>query len=245
MTMNSPLEIRNLVKQFGGLTATDNVSLELEDGESLGLIGPNGAGKTTIFSLVMGELRQTAGKILAWGEEISTLATHQRIGRGVCRTYQIPRPFAGMSVAENIRMGLMPNSLLKMLMKGPNRDAELELALSVGFKEEDMKRRPAELTMGELRKLELARTLATRPSVLLLDEVFAGLAKGEIKQIAELIQAKRQQGISMVIVSHDLKSLGPLIDRAVALNQGKIISQGSFAEVLDDQAVRSSYLGSA
>ncbi|MCP4317796.1 MAG: ATP-binding cassette domain-containing protein [Hyphomicrobiales bacterium] len=241
--MSYPLELRDVVKRFGGLTATDNMSFRVEDGESLGLIGPNGAGKTTIFSLIMGEHRQTSGSILCNGEDISALPTYARIGRGVCRTYQVPRPFADMDVMENIRLGLMPNNLWQMLVRGPNHDREIELALSVGFAEGDLKRHPAELSMGDLRKLELARTLATGPSIMLLDEVFAGLTAGEISQIAELINQKRKEGMTLIIVSHDLKSLEPLIDRAIAMNYGAIVAEGDFAHVMADPDVRAAYLG--
>lgn len=241
--MSYPLELKDVVKRFGGLTATNHMSFEVNDGESLGLIGPNGAGKTTIFSLIMGEHRQTSGEILCNGEDISSLPTYARIGRGVCRTYQIPRPFAEMDVLENIRLGLMPNSLWQMLTRNPDRYKEIELALSVGFGEDDLHRHPAELSMGDLRKLELARTLATDPSIMLLDEVFAGLTAGEIAQIAELINKKRKEGMTLIIVSHDLRSLEPLIDRAIAMNHGSIVAEGSFAKVMADPDVRASYLG--
>ena len=241
--MSYPLELKDVVKRFGGLTATNHMSFEVNDGESLGLIGPNGAGKTTIFSLIMGEHRQTSGEILCNGEDISSLPTYARIGRGVCRTYQIPRPFAEMDVLENIRLGLMPNSLWQMLTRNSDRYKEIELALSVGFREDDLNRHPAELSMGDLRKLELARTLATDPSIMLLDEVFAGLTAGEIAQIAELINKKRKEGMTLIIVSHDLRSLEPLIDRAIAMNHGTIVAEGSFAKVMADPDVRASYLG--
>ncbi|MDA4844932.1 ABC transporter ATP-binding protein [Hoeflea poritis] len=241
--MSYPLELKDVVKRFGGLTATNHMSFEVNDGESLGLIGPNGAGKTTIFSLIMGEHRQTSGEILCNGEDISSLPTYARIGRGVCRTYQIPRPFSEMDVLENIRLGLMPNNLWQMLTRNPDRYREIELALSVGFSEDDLHRHPAELSMGDLRKLELARTLATDPSIMLLDEVFAGLTAGEIAQIAELINKKRAEGMTLIIVSHDLRSLEPLIDRAIAMNHGSIVAEGSFAKVMADPDVRASYLG--
>ena len=234
-----------MVKKFGGLTATNHMSFHVGDGESLGLIGPNGAGKTTIFSLIMGEHRQTSGKILCKGEDISDLPTYARIGCGVCRTYQVTRPFTDMNVAENIRMRLMPNSLWQILVGSPDREKELELALSVGFTKHDLERHPAELSMGDLRKLELARTLATDPSILLLNEVFAGLTAGEIAQIADLINEKRKEGMTLIIVSHDLKSLEPLIDRAIAMNYGAIVAQGSFAHVMADPDVQAAYLGGA
>lgn len=243
--MSHPLEISNLVKRFGGLTATNDVNFHIEQGQSVGLIGPNGAGKTTIFSQVMGEIRQTSGSIRLYGEDISALSTPARIRRGVSRTYQVPRPFGEMSVLENIRVGLMPDNIWQMITRGPNRDREVELALAVGFSEQDLHRSPAELSMGDLRKLEMARTMATGPSVMLLDEVFAGLTVGEITQISALVQQMRKDGMTFLIVSHDLRALEPLIDSAIAINQGSKIAQGPYEQVINDEAVRSSYLGVA
>ncbi len=243
--MTVALQIQNLVKTFGGLVATNDLSFDLAEGESLGLIGPNGAGKTTVFSQVMGELRQTSGNITLFGEEISALSTADRIARGISRTYQVPRPFAELSVAENIRVGLMPNSLREMIFRGPNHAREAELAQAVGFSAQDLLRPASELSMGDLRKLEFARTLATGAKVLLLDEVFAGLTTGEIAMIAALIQELRSQGFTFLMVSHDLPAMEPLIDRAIAIERGTLLAEGSFAEVLANEAVRSSYLGVA
>jgi ABC-type branched-subunit amino acid transport system ATPase component len=241
--MTAALEITNLVKLFGGLKATNDLSFSVAQGESLGLIGPNGAGKTTVFSQIMGELRQSSGKIRLFGEEISALPTPARIRHGVSRTYQVPRPFADMTVAENIRVGLMPNSIRQMIFRGPDIARERELGLSVGLTEADLDKTPAELSMGDLRKLELARTMATAPRVMLLDEVFAGLTVGEIAQVSSLIQQMRKDGMTFLIVSHDLPALEPLVDRCIAIERGTLIAEGSFAEVVDDPEVRASYLG--
>ncbi|MCO4823527.1 MAG: ATP-binding cassette domain-containing protein [Amylibacter sp.] len=243
--MSASLKITNLVKKFGGLTATNDLSFTVEPGQSVGLIGPNGAGKTTVFSLVMGEHRQTSGSIMLDGEELSKMTTPARIRRGVSRTYQVPRPFAEMSVAENIRVGLMPDSVFGMILKGPNRDRELELAMAVGFSEKDLDRTPAELSMGDLRKLEMARTMATDPKVMLLDEVFAGLTVAEIAMISGLVQKMRSDGMTFLIVSHDLKALEPLVDTAIAINYGSMVAQGSYGDVMSSEAVRASYLGEA
>ncbi len=241
--MTKLLEIDHLLKRFGGLVATNDLSFHVEKGESLGLIGPNGAGKTTIYSLIMGELRQDAGTIRLRGQEISSLPTHERIKSGISRTYQVPRPFAEMNVAGNIRIGCMPDDLWGMLTRRPNHEAELALARSVGIQDEDLERLPSQLSMGDLRKLELARTLATDPGIMLLDEVFAGLTVGEIAQISELLAAKRKEGMTFVIVSHDLRSLEPLVDRVVAMSFGQVIAEGSFQNVMNDDNVRSAYLG--
>lgn len=241
--MSAKLEIKNLVKRFGGLVATNDLTFTVSPGESVGLIGPNGAGKTTVFSQIMGELQQSAGTISLDGKEISKLSTPARIRDGVSRTYQVPRPFADMSVAENIRVGLMPDSVWQMISVGPDPARELELALAVGFAEEQLDRLPSELSMGDLRKLEMARTLATAPRMMLLDEVFAGLTVGEIAMISDLIQKMRGEGMTFLIVSHDLKALEPLVDRVVAINQGTLIADGSYDAVMADDAVRASYLG--
>ncbi|THH37064.1 ATP-binding cassette domain-containing protein [Aliishimia ponticola] len=241
--MSAHLSIRNLIKRFGGLTATNDFSLEITPGSSVGLIGPNGAGKTTIFSQIMGEVRQDSGQIALDGLELTPLATARRIRAGVSRTYQVPRPFAEMSVAENIRVGLMPDNIWSMIAQGPDPDRELELALSVGFTKDQLEKLPSELSMGDLRKLEMARTMATGPRMMLLDEVFAGLTVGEIAMISGLVQQMRADGMTFLIVSHDLKALEPLIDRAVAINHGTLIADGPYDEVMNDAAVRASYLG--
>ena len=239
--MKPAIEVKNLVKNFGGLTATNNLSFQVSDGESLGLIGPNGAGKTTVFSLIMGELLQTGGSIELYGNEISKLSTAARIKRGVSRTYQVPRPFAELTVAENIRVGLMPNSIRGMLFGATDTAREAELALSVGLSESDLDRTVGELAMGDLRKLEFARTLATGAKVMLLDEVFAGLTSGEITMIAGLVQQLRERGFTFVVVSHDLPAMEPLVDRVIAIERGTLIAEGSFDDVLADQTVRSAY----
>ena len=237
------IEVSNLVKRFGGLTATDNLSFTLAQGDSLGLIGPNGAGKTTVFSLIMGELQQDSGTIVLNGTEISKLTTAERIKRGVCRTYQVPRPFAHLTVRENISVGLMPNSIREMIFKPSDSARETELALSVGLSESDLDRTVGELAMGDLRKLEFARTLATGANIMLLDEVFAGLTSGEITMIAELVQQLRQRGVTFLMVSHDLPAMEPLVDRAIAIERGALIAEGVFSSVLADKTVRSAYLG--
>ncbi len=243
--MTFALEVKNLVKTFGGLTATDNLSFDIEEGLSVGLIGPNGAGKTTVFSQIMGELQQTSGNIYLFGKNLRKLPTAERIRLGVSRTYQIPRPFIDLSVVENIRVGMMPNSIWSMIVKGPEHFKENKMALSVGFSESDFKKPASDLSMGDLRKLELARTIATGAKVLLLDEVFAGLTKGEITQISDLIQELRSKGFTILIVSHDLPAMEPLVDKIIAIERGKIIATGTFNDVINDQNVRASYLGNA
>jgi len=241
--MSAVIEVRNLVKRFGGLVATDNLSFDLDEGESLGLIGPNGAGKTTVFSQIMGEVAQTSGTIRFKGQEISKLSTSERISKGVSRTYQVPRPFTELTVRENIRVGLMPNSIRQLIFGATDTAREEELAESVGFSLTDLQRSAAELSMGDLRKLEFARALATGARTLLLDEVFAGLTTGEISMIADLIGQLRRQDFTFLIVSHDLPAMTPLVDRVIAIELGVLLAEGTMSEVLANEDVRASYLG--
>ena len=243
--MTHALEIKKLVKTFGGLTATDKLSFDIKEGQSVGIIGPNGAGKTTVFAQIMGELKQTSGQILLFSKDLGALPPAERIRRGVSRTYQIPRPFLDLSVLENIRVGLMPNSIWSMIIGGPDISREEELALNVGFSKTDFHKPATDLSMGDLRKLELARTIATGAKVLLLDEVFAGLTTGEIAQLSTLIQHLRSSGFTILMVSHDLPALEPLVDRVIAIERGKMIATGNFSEVINDDIVRASYLGQA
>ncbi len=241
--MTALLELRDVTKTFGGLIAVNNLSYHVEEGESLGLIGPNGAGKTTTFNLIMAELRQTAGDIVYRGDSISRLPTHKRVKQGIVRTYQVPRPFHEMPVQDNIRIGMMPDRLGEMISVSADPDAEMAIARSVGFGEREFAMYPGELSMGDLRRLELARTIAAGPRLLLLDEVFAGLTVGEIGQITELLLEKRKEGLTYIIVSHDLRSLAPLVDRVVAMSFGSLLAEGSFDDVLADKKVQEAYLG--
>ncbi len=238
------LELKSITKTFGGICALLDLSFHVEEGESLALIGPNGAGKTTTFNLIMGELIQNKGEIYFEGNEISRYPTYKRVNMGVSRTYQIPRPFDEMTVTKNIRVGLMPDSILHAMNMNSQSDREIEISNSVGFTEKQRLSYPSELPMGDLRRLELARTLATNPKLLLLDEVFAGLTAGEIVEISKLLKEKRKEAdLTYIIISHDLRSLAPLVDRVVVINFGEVIAEGSFEEVVADKYVKKAYLG--
>ena len=241
--MTPVLEMRDVTRRFGGLIAVDGLSIHVEAGESLGLIGPNGAGKSTAFGILMGEHRPDAGSVIFRGEDITRLPMHARVGRGIARTWQVPRPFGEMSVRENVRVAMTPDSIWRLITEEPPADAERGIIASVGFGDAEADMLPGQLSMGDLRRLELARTLATRPDVLLLDEVFAGLTVGEIAQITELLLAKRRDGTTCIIVSHDLRSLAPLVDRVVVMSFGASIAEGALDEVLADREVQEAYLG--
>ena len=241
--MKHLLEMSAVSKRFGGLTAVNDLSFGVAEGESLGLIGPNGAGKTTAFSILMGEHKPDSGRVRFRGKDITRVATHRRVQLGIARTYQIPRPFGDMGVFENIRVGSMPDSIAELIAGNEPTDEEWAILESVGFTDREASMLPGQLSMGELRKLELARNLATGPSVMLLDEVFAGLTFGEIAQLTEFLMARKRDGMTYLIVSHDLKSLRPLVDRVVAMSFGSLIAEGSFDEVMTNEQVRAAYLG--
>ena len=241
--MTDLLAVQDLSKTFGGLSAVKNLSFCVSEGETVGLIGPNGAGKTTIFNLIMNEFRPDSGEIFFKGEAISRYPTHERVKLGIARTYQVPRPFSEMTVGENIRVGMLPDNLWKMVTEETDEALEIEIGRSVGFDDHQIAQQPSELAMGDLRRLELARTLAIQPSLLLLDEVIAGLTLGEIEQISELLVERKKYGLTYVMVSHDLRSMAPLVDRVIAVSFGEIITEGTFDEVVNNKIVQEAYLG--
>jgi len=241
--MGNLLELRSLTKNFGRLLAVNNISLEVKEGETLGLIGPNGAGKTTVFNILMRELKQDSGEIFFEGKELSKYPTQKRVKMGIARTYQIPRPFTDMTVAENIRVAMMPDKIIPVMTMNTQGGLERQIGKSVGFKDNELSMYPYELSMGSLRRLELGRNIATNPKLLLLDEVFAGLTVGEIAELSELLKEKKKEGLTFIIVSHDLRSLGPLADRVVVVSFGMVIAEGSFEEVIADEKVKEAYLG--
>ena len=241
--MTPVLALQDVTKRFGGLVAVDGLSIHVDEGESLGLIGPNGAGKSTAFAVLMGEYRPDSGRVCLRGEDITREPMHVRVSRGIARTYQVPRPFGDMSVRENVRVAMMPDSIWRLIADRPPDDAERAIVRSVGFADREADMLPGQLAMGDLRRLELARTLATGPEVLLLDEVFAGLTVGEIAQISELLLRRKREGMTYIIVSHDLRSLAPLVDRVVVMSFGAWIAEGTLDEVLADPGVRDAYLG--
>ena len=237
------LEVKGLTKKFGGVVAVDDLSFYVEEGEILGLMGPNGAGKTTAFNLIMGDYRPDAGEIFFQGKNIDRLQTHQRVKLGIARTYQVPRPYHDLPVIEDIRISSVPDSITKCLggQKGELEEAR-QIGESVGLKDRLMKY-PYELSLGDLRRVELAKAVATNPRIIMLDEIFAGLTVHEITEISGLLLEKRKAGLVFIVVSHDLKALAPLVDRAVVIQFGHLIAEGSYEEVAHDEKVKKAYFG--
>jgi branched-chain amino acid transport system permease protein len=236
------LEVRGVTKRFGGLLALGGVDLEVREGEIFGLVGPNGSGKTTLINAISGFYPLTSGSITVDGQEIGHVPAHQIARRGVARTYQIPRPFANMTVLENVS--------LAATFGGPRRSvAEMrdEALHWIGFTglagKEDVL--PAGLNLHERKFLELARALAARPKLLLLDEVLSGLNPAEVDNAIRLVRAIRAEGATIVFVEHLMRAVVELSDRVAVLNEGKLFALGAPREVMRDPRVVSIYLGKA
>ena len=237
------LEVKGLTKRFGGVVAVDDLSFYVEEGEILGLMGPNGAGKTTAFNLIMGDYKLDAGEIFFQGKNIGNLQTYERVKLGIARTYQVPRPYHDLPVIEDIRISTVPDSITKCL-RGQKEEIEVirRIGVNVGLKER-LDKYPYELSMGDLRRIELAKAMATNPKIIMLDEIFAGLTVHEIAEISELLLERREVGLVFIVVSHDLKALAPLVDRAVVIQFGHLIAEGSYEEVAHDEKVKKAYFG--
>jgi branched-chain amino acid transport system ATP-binding protein len=230
------LELDGLSKSYGALKVIDDLSVRLEDGEVLGVVGPNGAGKTTMLHLAAGQLRPDAGRVRLDGRDVTGLPARARCQLGMARTYQVPQPFSGMTVYENVLVGATFGG------GGDAHAASLE-ALGLAGLTAGANRLAGSLTLLERKRLELARALATGPRVLLLDEVAGGLTEPEVHQLVATIRRVGQAGVSIVWIEHIVHALLSVADRIVAINFGRKLIEGDPRTVMASPEVRDVYLG--
>ncbi len=232
------LEVEGLTRHFGGLRAVADLSFALREGEILGLIGPNGAGKTTVFHLVTGFLRPSAGEIRLAGRSLVGLRPHAVARRGIARTFQIVKPFPGLTVKENV-------ALAAFLRHRARRDAEAAAAevlerLELSHRSGTL---ASQLNLMDQKRLEMAKALATRPRVLLLDEPMGGLNPAEVDVASGMVERIREGGVAVILVEHVMKAIMRISDRVLVVNQGQKIAEGPPAAVVQEPAVLAAYFG--
>jgi branched-chain amino acid transport system ATP-binding protein len=235
------LQTEGLCRRFGGLHAVSDVSFSVPEGQILGVIGPNGAGKSTFINLVTGHLKPTSGRVLIDGKDLTGARPWVIAHAGVARTFQIVKPFRGMTVRENVAVGILYGPHGARRMSQARRDAD-EVLDEMGLAHLG-ERHPGELSVADARRLEFAKALALRPRLLLLDEVMAGLRHNEIGPSLELIGRLKARGITIVVVEHVMRAILAISDQVLVLHQGKVLTTGDPREVLSDPRVVEAYLG--
>ena len=242
--MSALLEIDNLSKRFGGFVALDKISLSIPAGERLGLIGPNGSGKSTLVNCICGTLHNEQGTVQFDGQKLDGLQAHRRTHLGLARSFQLPRPFVSMTLAENIRIPLLYTVAARGIHLSQHSIEErcATLLREVGL-EAKARRKPRDLTQVEMRKLELARAMAAEPKLLIADEAMAGLTHSEVEDILALLVRLNEQGVTVILIEHIMSAVMSFSRRLVVLVSGKKIADGKPDEVMRDPEVERAYLG--
>jgi branched-chain amino acid transport system ATP-binding protein len=235
------LRIVSLTKRFGGFTALDNVSVDIRPGERFGLIGPNGSGKTTLINCISGAFRTEPGTVLFHDEDITPLQPHVRTRRGIARSFQIPRPFKSMTVAENLMVAL-DFAADEHVSVSQRRDAMMAILTRMGLASK-ANVATTQLSQVELRKMELARAMATRPKLLISDEAMAGLSSSEVDEVLDMLMSLADQDITIIMIEHIMQAVMRFSDRVMCLDAGRIIAMGTPSEVMANQRVQEAYLG--
>jgi branched-chain amino acid transport system ATP-binding protein len=236
--MPSLLEMRDVSKSIGGLLILNRLSLSLQAGEALGILGPNGAGKTTMLNLISGEMPVSSGRVYFDGQDITDSPAYQRCHLGIARTYQIPRPFIGMTVYENVLVGATHSRRNGHDTQTLCREV---LELTQLMQKRDML--AGNLRLLDRKRLELARALATRPRLILLDEVGGGLTEAEVHELLAVIGEIRAQGTTLIWIEHVVHALASAVDRILAINFGTKLAEGPPQEILTSKAFKEIYLG--
>jgi branched-chain amino acid transport system ATP-binding protein len=237
------LRIDALTKSFGGFVALDNVSVEIRKGERFGLIGPNGSGKTTLVNCISGVFRPNKGAVLLGDEDITPLPPNERARRGVARSFQIPRPFKSMTVLENLMVALDFAGRDVLEQVSHRQDAAVSILARMGLASKAYDATTT-LTQVELRKMELARAMATGPKLLISDEAMAGLSASEVDEVLDLLMSLAGEDIAVIMIEHIMQAVMRFSERVMCLDAGRIIAMGTPAEVMANARVQEAYLGS-
>lgn len=237
------IRVVGVSKRFGALRVIDELSFSLAPGEALGIVGPNGAGKTTTLNLVAGDLRPTTGSVWFDGRDVTSLSADRRCRLGIGRTSQIPRPFVGLTVFENVLMGASYGTTGRALVQNTDAVERSVSSLDRAGMAHLANRRAGDLTLLQRKRLELARALATDPTVLLLDEIAGGLTEGEVDELVATIRSIHAAGVSIIWIEHIVHALLRVVDRMLAMDYGRMIVEGDPREVMASPEVQSVYMG--
>lgn len=240
--MSEPvLQVSDLSKRFGGFTALDNVSLHVNPGERFGLIGPNGSGKTTMINCISGALINDEGTIVFQGQRIDGLPAHARARIGIARSFQIPKPFNSMTVLENLRVPLEYAARSRSADRDVLEQA-MEILQLIGFADR-ADEHSGNLTQVDMRKLELARAMAAKPSLLVADEAMAGLSSSEVDEVLDILMTLNKRGVAVIMIEHIMRAVMRFSERVVVLDAGRKIAEGTPEEIVHNPDVERTYLG--